>query len=72
MKVLAPGTVVLPSSRWRSELADELQSLGIAPEAADAAAVRVLRAVLDRAGWPGEVYEVASRPPDWTLPGGES
>ena len=60
-KTLTPRTVVLAASVWRAEIASELLRLGLTPAAAaDAGALDVLRRVLARHGWPGDVYEVAS------------
>jgi hypothetical protein len=59
VNIVEPARVILPSSLWRVELAQELIRLGVGSQDADLGAVKVLQRILGRAGWPREVFQVA-------------
>jgi hypothetical protein len=54
------GCVILPGHVWQSELASELERLGMDPAQAPAAAAHALHRICGHHGWPGEVIQVAS------------
>jgi hypothetical protein len=62
VKTITRGTVVLPSSTWRSELAAELVTLGFTEAQASTAALSALQNILSKAGWPSSVFGVAENP----------
>jgi hypothetical protein len=83
VRTVSANCVILPGRQWLEELTGELTRLGVDPEKAPTSAAKVLQHICARAGWPREVFQLATsdvgaaaqhevpvseRPGDWTAP----